>query len=215
VIDATGLCFEYVPGSNVVDNLDARFASGSTTALVGRSGSGKSTLLYLLGLMLTPTAGQLQIAGVNTVGMPDWKRAALRARLMGFVFQDALLDPARSVMDNILEGVQYANIDRRAARDNGLRLLEQFGVDVDPRRRPGQVSGGQAQRVALCRAFVREPQIVLADEPSGNLDDESADVVWNGLHDCADRGAVVIVATHDRVRAEGCDHLLEVTCGGA
>src|SRR5690625_366405 len=135
------------------------------TGLVGRSGSGKSTLLYLIGMMLTPQAGKIEVDGVDTVGLRDWVRADLRARLIGFVFQDAMLDPARSILDNVAEGALYTGADQAATRQEALQLLDQFDVEVEPDRLPGQISGGQAQRVALCRAFVRRPRIVLADEP--------------------------------------------------
>lgn len=210
MIEARGLTFGYGTGPLIVEGLDLDLAPGTMTGLVGRSGSGKSTLLYLLGLMVTATGGSLRIEGVETTGLADWARADLRARSMGFVFQDALLDPARSVLDNVLEGALYGTTPPRQARTRALELLERFGVEVDPWRRPGQISGGQAQRVALCRAFVATPRIVLADEPSGNLDDQSADVVWGALRERAEAGAVVVVATHDRVRSTRCDQITEV-----
>lgn len=181
MIAARGLRFGY-GGDEIVRGLDLDLPAGSSTALVGRSGSGKSTLLYLLGLMLSPGAGEITVDGVATASMRDADRAALRARRMGFIFQDALLDPSRSVLDNVLEGVLYDDgASTVAAHERALGLLAEFGVDVDPSRRPGQLSGGQAQRVALCRAFVGDPMIVLADEPTGNLDSETADVVWQAL----------------------------------
>lgn len=215
MITVSGLTFGYGQERPIVEDFSATFASGTTTALVGRSGSGKSTLLYLIGMMLTPSAGGIEIDGVSAVGLPDWARADLRARLMGFVFQDALLDPARSVIDNVLEGAIYSGMNPRAARIEALRLLESFEVSVDPARRPGQISGGQAQRVALCRAFVSGPRIVLADEPTGNLDEQTADTVWNSLRESADNGAVVVVATHNRRRAEQCGSLMEIGSAAA
>ena len=215
MIEARALTFRYGTGPLIVDGLDLDLAPGSTTGLVGRSGSGKSTLLYLLGLMVTATAGTLRIDGTETTGLADRARADLRARTMGFVFQDALLDPARSVLDNVLEGALYGSTPPREARGRALELLERFGVEVDPWRRPGQISGGQAPRVALCRAFVADPRIVLADEPSGNLDDQSADVVWDALRARAEAGAVVVVATHDRARAARCDRIVEVSHAAA
>lgn len=213
MIVAEDVSYGYVPGQEIVTNLSGHFVPESVTALVGRSGSGKSTLLYLLGLMITPNSGRITINGKDTAGLPDWRRAQLRAQLMGFVFQDAILDPARSVLDNVLEGTLYGPGDPGKARERALQLLSEFRVEVDPRRRPGQISGGQAQRVALCRAFIHEPRIVLADEPSGNLDDETASLVWDALTARARAGAVVIVATHDRQRAAHCDQTLEIGHG--
>lgn len=204
------LHFGYGAEGDIIDDVSVTFGEGTMSALVGRSGSGKSTLLYLIGLMLTPTAGGIEIDGVNAASLADWARAELRARLMGFVFQDALLDPARSVLENILEGALYSESHPKASRQTALQLLDDFGVEVDPRRRPGQISGGQAQRVALCRAFIGSPRIVLADEPTGNLDEETADIVWNALAERAAGGATVIIATHDRDRAQRCDTIVEV-----
>ena len=212
MIAASGLTFSYDTSVPIVDGLDAAFEPGSITALVGASGSGKSTLLYLVGLMLTAGEGSLVIDGVETVGLADWERAELRARSMGFIFQDALLDPARSVLDNVLEGALY-NGARTRPVERAVQLLREFEVAVDPRRRPGQISGGQAQRVALCRAFVADPHIILADEPTGNLDHETADLVWASLRDRATRGAVVIVATHDRERAAQAGRIIQVGHG--
>lgn len=210
MIVLSGLTFGYPRSAPVVADLDAVFVPGTMTGLVGRSGSGKSTLLYLIGMMLTPQAGKIEVDGVDTVGLRDWVRADLRARLIGFVFQDAMLDPARSILDNVAEGALYTGADQAATRQEALQLLDQFDVEVEPDRLPGQISGGQAQRVALCRAFVRRPRIVLADEPTGNLDDSTAEVVWNALRVAAAGGAVVVVATHDRRRAGRCDVVMEI-----
>lgn len=214
MIAAEDLTFEYAPSRPIVTELTTRFAPGTITALVGRSGSGKSTLLYLLGMMLTPTGGRIAIEGTDTAGLPDWRRAELRAQLMGFVFQDAaLLDPARSVLDNVTEGALYSGRNAHLMRARALELLEAFEVTVDPRRRPGQISGGQAQRVALCRAFVLDPRIVLADEPTGNLDADTAHTVWQALIERARDGAVVVVATHDRTRVATCDAVVDIGHG--
>lgn len=212
MITVENLTFGYAhTDTPVLDDLSMDFRPGSTTALVGRSGSGKSTLLYLIGMMLRPWSGSIRIDDTEVVGLPDWARAEIRARMTGFVFQDALLDPARSILNNVLEGALYDNETSPAvARARALALLEEFGVEIDPHRRPGQVSGGQAQRVALARAFVTDPAIVLADEPTGNLDAETADIVWGALARRAREGAVVIAATHDTTRAAACDHTIRI-----
>lgn len=196
----------------ILAGFGAEFARGSMSALVGKSGSGKSTLLYILGLMVTPWSGRLSICGEDVTALSDAERSRLRARTMGFVFQDALLDPARSVLDNVLEPALYRDRTERL-RDQALGLLEQFEVSVDPDRKPGQISGGQAQRVALCRAFLGGPRIILADEPTGNLDDETATVVWDALREHADAGAAVVIATHDAERARLCDAVIRIGHG--
>lgn len=209
MISITGLNFGYRSGDLILTDLSAEFKPGESAALVGRSGSGKSTLLYLIGQLIAPSNGSIKVAGVETVKLADWQRAEIRAKSMGFVFQDALLDPARSVLENVLEGTLYN--DHEANTEQALELLKSFEVTVDPHRRPGQISGGQAQRVALCRALIANPAIILADEPTGNLDDETASLVWQILSDRARKGATVIVATHDRNRAQTCDWVLEVS----
>lgn len=196
----------------ILEGFSAEFGRGSMTALVGKSGSGKSTLLYIIGLMLTPWSGSMRIDDEDVTDASDTARSRLRAQKMGFVFQDALLDPARSVIDNVMEPALYRE-PADGLRDEALQLLEQFEVTVDPDRKPGQISGGQAQRVALCRAFLGEPGIILADEPTGNLDDETATVVWDALRAHADAGAAVVIATHDAERALLCDAVLRIGHG--
>lgn len=210
MIELSDLAFAYSESDPIFAGLGHRFEPGTSTALVGRSGSGKSTLLYLIGLMLSPTSGKIFIDGIDADDLADWQRAEMRAKLMGFVFQDALLDPARSIIDNVLEGALYNDVSNGPTRKEALALLSRFGVTVDPERRPGQLSGGQAQRVALCRALLGDPAIVLADEPTGNLDVLSADIVWEALLGYAEAGATVVVATHDRQRASLCTNIVEV-----
>lgn len=194
----------------VIDGFSYRFAAGTLTSLVGASGSGKSTLLYLLALMLKPTAGRIEWRGQSTQDMRDDRRAQLRAAHSGFVFQDAVLDPSRSVLDNVREGGLFAGLDRATSTSRAYELLAHLGLESRAKHRPGQVSGGQAQRVALCRALVSRPSVIFGDEPTGNLDTDSADVVWDELRRQADRGATVIVATHDLARARGGDHTVDL-----
>ncbi|HET7174196.1 MAG TPA: ATP-binding cassette domain-containing protein [Nocardioidaceae bacterium] len=198
MVEAHGLSFGYGGGAGpkVLDGLDYTFTSGAVTVVTGPSGRGKSTLLYLLGLMLRPTAGQVVWRGEQVSEWSDGDRSSWRAREVGFVFQDAVLDPSRSVLENIVEGALYAGLPRRSATARAGELMERFGVQTRSAAKPRQVSGGQAQRVALCRALVKQPAVVLADEPTGNLDEGSAAVVWQALYEEAKRGATVLVATH-------------------
>lgn len=186
------------------------FPAGATTAVTGPSGCGKSTRLYLLGLMLTPTRGRLLLDGHDVTALPDARRAELRATRYGFVFQDAALDPTRTVLDNIVETALYRGADARDWHDRAQALLDEFGVTVPARRRPGQVSGGQAQRIALCRALIGRPDVILADEPTGNLDPASTRVVVDALQREADQGACVVIVTHDPALASGCDRTVHL-----
>lgn len=192
------LTFTYPHRSErVLDGLTTSFARGAVTAVTGASGAGKSTLLYVLALMLRATGGQVLWHGRPVSDLPDAERARLRAADVGFVFQDAMLDPSRTILDNVCEAALFAGMPRLVARDRAHELLAEFGIEHRASHRPGQISGGQAQRVALCRALVTGPTVVFGDEPTGNLDLTSADVVWTALREYARQGATVIVATHD------------------
>jgi len=190
--------------------LTHKFEAGTLTAVTGPSGCGKSTLLYVIALMLAPSSGSVTWDGVDVHGLADADRARLRARHVGFVFQDAVLDLSRTAEDNVLEAAWFAGLDLNTARVTARELMERFGVADRADHRPGEVSGGQAQRIALCRALVREPSIVFADEPSGNLDAASAEVVWDALAEAATNGATVIVATHDEARATTAEKVLRL-----
>lgn len=199
MLAVSDLQFRYTRSSDeLFDGLSHTFLAGGVSVLSGPSGSGKSSLLYLLGLLLTPTQGSVSVNGVAAGAFGDAERSALRARHIGFVFQDAALDQTRTILDNIAEGGLYAGMGRRDAERRARVLLERFGVDLPPERRPGEISGGQAQRVGLCRALVKSPRVILADEPTGNLDAESASVVLGALWDAAGAGATVVISTHDQ-----------------
>lgn len=185
-----------------------RFEPGTLTVLTGPSGCGKSTLLYILALLLTPTSGEVLWDGKPVAQLSDAARARLRAQHSGFVFQDSLLDPSRTALDNVLEASWVARQHSGKAQRRAQELLEQLGLRDRASHRPREISGGQAQRIALARALVREPTVIFADEPSGNLDHESADTVWEILHNSAADGATVLVATHDQGRAEHAHRLV-------
>nr|WP_232229595.1 ATP-binding cassette domain-containing protein [Cellulomonas bogoriensis] len=194
-----------------MQDVDVEFPAGAITALTGPSGSGKSTLLYVLALLLRPTSGHVEWDGRAVEGLDDGARSRLRAARAGFVFQDAMLDPGRTVLDNVCEGALFAGMPRREAERRAVELLERIGVSHRIDHRPGEISGGQAQRVALCRALLTDPDVVFADEPTGNLDHASAEVVWQALTHRARAGATVVVATHDEALAERSDHRVVLT----
>lgn len=211
VVAVEGLVFAYGKHApTIIDGLDHAFMPGAVTVVTGPSGRGKSTLLYVLGLMLTPTAGTVRWDGVDVSVLRDGDRSRLRAERVGFVFQDAVLDPSRSVLANVTEGGLYSGSPGRERRTRALDLMERFGVAQRATHKPGEVSGGQAQRVALCRALLNQPPLLLADEPSGNLDHDSANLVWAAFTAAAATGATVIVATHDLTRAATADAALQL-----
>jgi ABC-type lipoprotein export system ATPase subunit len=210
VLEAHNLRFGYEPDNPILDDCSMTFDGGQMVAVTGPSGRGKSTLLYLLGLMLKPTQGAIRVDGLDAAYLPDRSRARLRAETFGFVFQDAALDPSRSVLDNVIETALYRNAPRQPAIRRAHELLEEFGVAIRADAKPGQVSGGQAQRIALCRALLGNPRILLADEPTGNLDATSAEVVLKAFRAQADSGSAVVLVTHDRTVVERCDRSVEL-----
>lgn len=212
LIEARGVCHRYrVGGDQVIAPLDHAFAPGTLTAVTGPSGSGKSTLLSVLALLLTPSGGEVRWDGRPVAALPDRERSRLRAHHVGFVFQDALLDLSQTALENVLEAAWLAGMPADEGRRAASDLMERFGVAARASHRPGEISGGQAQRIALCRALVKRPRVLVADEPTGNLDTDSANLVWDALGAAASTGATVIVATHDRVRADAAPHHLRLT----
>jgi len=212
MIEVSDLSFGYRRGEPIIERLDRVFPSGRVTGITGRSGSGKSTLLYLLGLLLSPWSGRILHDGEAALaGSSDRVRSRIRATRIGFVFQDAALDPTRTVLDNIIEGSLYSRTPRRTAVARAGELMARFDVGLRAGYRPGEVSGGQAQRVALCRALLNQPQVVLADEPTGNLDTDTARIVIDSLTALArHEGATVIIASHDPNVANACDEVLNL-----
>ncbi|MCT1458721.1 ABC transporter ATP-binding protein [Aestuariimicrobium sp. p3-SID1156] len=205
------LRFRYGKGEELFDGLTHAFTPGAVTALTGPSGRGKSTLLYVLGLLLTPSSGSVLIDGREASRLRDGARSGLRASTIGFVFQDSELDPHRTVIDSVLEPALYAGHRKRAMVGRARELLTEFGLEHRADHRPGQVSGGQAQRLAICRALLNDPPIVLADEPTGNLDRGNAELVLDALCGAARaRDHTVVIATHDPYVLTRVDEVVEL-----
>ena len=198
-------------GEELFSGLSHDFATGALTAITGPSGRGKSTLLYMLGLLLTPTEGHVLLDGTPVSAASDRVRAELRARRIGFVFQDSELDPTRKVIDSVLEPALYAGWSRAERLADARDLLTAFGLGNRAEHRPGQVSGGQAQRLAVCRALLNRPSVMLADEPTGNLDHGNATLVLDALVEAAHaRGSTVVIATHDPFVLSRVDEVIDL-----
>lgn len=211
VLRVEDLRFRYRHGDQELFNgLTHEFSSGRITALTGPSGRGKSTLLYVLGLLLSPSSGVVRIGDTEASQLADRARSALRARRLGFVFQDAELDPARTILESVVEPGLYAGGDLGELRQHARDLLERFGLDHRADHRPGQISGGQAQRVAVCRALVNTPDVVLADEPTGNLDPGNSTLVIDALAQSAAEGRTVLIATHDPAVVARADEVIRL-----
>jgi lipoprotein-releasing system ATP-binding protein len=179
---------------------------GDAIAIMGPSGSGKSTLLYILGALDPPTSGSVTIDGQDPFALSESRQAAFRNKRIGFVFQDHSLLPQCSVLENVLTPTLVAPPDERDASKDESRareLLQQVGLGDRLEHRPGELSGGEKQRAAIARALIRDPQVLLCDEPTGNLDRASAEVVASLLLDMhARRQTVLVVVTHSVALAE-------------
>jgi putative ABC transport system ATP-binding protein len=180
-----------------LDGIGLTIMPGEFCAIVGRSGSGKSTLLGLLGCLDRPTSGTVRVNGVDLGRLGDRERSRLRGHLLGFVFQQFHLVPHLSAVANVETALLYRGLDRATRRRLALEALDEVGLSDRAQHRPTQLSGGEQQRVALARALVTRPRVILADEPTGNLDTENAAQVLDLLEGSVTPVAAVIVVTHD------------------
>jgi lipoprotein-releasing system ATP-binding protein len=199
----------------VLHGLDLSLAAGEFTALIGPSGSGKTTLLNLLGLLDRPTTGDLFLLGQPTRELDDAARTRLRGRRLGFVFQFHHLLPAFSALENVLMPVMAASgRPSAAAIREAESLLDAVGLADHRHKKPNELSGGQQQRVAIARALMPNPALLLADEPTGNLDTHTADEVFELFRRFnRERGLTVLVVTHDPRLAERCDRIVRLVDG--
>ena len=201
--------------TEVLHGIDFELRRGEFTALIGPSGSGKTTLLNLIGLLDTPSDGELYLLGQPTRALDDSARTALRGRSIGFVFQFHHLIQAFSVFDNVLMPALVQGERRsRELEQRALDLLQAVGLEAHTAKRPSELSGGQQQRVAIARALLTRPPLVLADEPTGNLDTHSADEVFALLRRFNhEYGCAVLVVTHDPRLAQRCERILDLVDG--
>ncbi|GAA4084227.1 ABC transporter ATP-binding protein [Streptomyces hundungensis] len=197
VVRLSGVTKEYPGGVAALRGVDLTVERGELLAIVGPSGSGKSTLLHIVGTLDLPTAGSVTIAGHDAAALSDRRLSALRAQHIGFVFQAFHLVPGMSAQDNVAEGLLYSGLPRAERRKRAARALERVGLGDRMKHRPHELSGGQKQRVAIARAVVGEPDLLLADEPTGALDSASGEAVMELIHELNQEGATIAVITHD------------------
>ncbi|MCD8503571.1 MAG: ABC transporter ATP-binding protein [Burkholderiaceae bacterium] len=217
VLKAVGLSRHFEDGQRrvqVLDGVDLSVHAGEMVAIVGASGSGKSTLLHCLGLLDRPDGGELSVAGNATGGLSEKARSRLRNQCLGFVYQFHHLLPEFNAVDNVAMPLIVGKEPLASARDRARDLLIEMGLGHRLQNYPGQLSGGERQRVALARALVTRPVCVLADEPTGNLDRETASQVFELITRIRDDfGTAVVLVTHDLKLAERADRCLSMVNG--
>ena len=216
-IEAEGLCRRYDDRENVIEVLRGvclAVAPGESVAVIGESGTGKSTLLHLLGGLDRPDGGCVRVRGIDIYGLPSRERTAMRGKDIGFVFQFHHLLGDFDAIENVMMPLLVTGVSRSAARKRALELLERVGLGQRLDHRPGELSGGEQQRVAVARALAVHPGVVLADEPTGNLDPATAEDVHRLLRDVQrEEGAALIVATHNATLAGMLDRTLRMEGG--
>jgi len=206
MIILTNLSKTFIKDGNKIEvlrNLDLEIKKGDSLAVVGVSGAGKSTLIHILGTLDHPTSGALSIAGNNVFEWSEKKLAAFRNRTIGFVFQLNNLLPEFTALENTMMPALIGGFSRKQAEDKALQLLQEVGLEHRLKHKPGELSGGEQQRVAIARALVMEPEILLADEPTGNLDTETGKKIEDILVNLnAIKKITLIVVTHNKLLAD-------------
>jgi lipoprotein-releasing system ATP-binding protein len=216
-LDARGIVKTYQVGGTsltVLRDLDVEVAAGEMVAIVGASGVGKSTLLHVLGGLDRADSGSVAVNGTNLTELPDADLVAFRNRNVGFVFQFHHLLPEFSALENVEMPMRIARTSGREARSRATELLERVGLGERLSHRPGMLSGGEQQRVAVARALVMKPAVLLADEPTGDLDEQTGETLHALLRDMhAVYGLTSVIATHNPRLAAACDRILRLEGG--
>lgn len=197
----------------VLNGITLSIQKGEYVAIMGTSGSGKSTLMYILGCLDKPTKGELELDGVDVYGMDDDALSALRNKKIGFVFQQFFLLERTTAIDNVLLPLIYANEYPDDAIQRGRKVLAQVGLEDRVEYLANELSGGQQQRVAIARALINDPDVIFADEPTGNLDSQSTAEILDILDHLNKEGRTIVIVTHDRTVGNHAQRILELKDG--
>ncbi len=202
MLQVTDLTRKFTSGDTdvlAVSGITLKVPEGTFASIIGRSGSGKSTLLSLLGALDKPTSGSIEVDGQDITKLHDHQLITYRCQKIGFVFQNYNLVPNLTAIENVMLPMEFAGVSAKERRTRAASLLNQVGLDaVKQQRKPGRLSGGEQQRVAIARALANKPKLILADEPTGNLDSQNAKMIFDLLHSLAKSEKTTIVAvTHD------------------
>ncbi len=200
---------------NAVNNISFEVPSNAFVSIIGKSGSGKSTLLSLLGALDKPTSGSIIVDDTDIAKLHDHALIKYRCNTIGFVFQTYNLIPNLSALENVMLPMEFANQSKSYRRDRAVKLLNEVGISQDKHnRKPGKLSGGEQQRVAIARALSNKPKLILADEPTGNLDTENGKMIFNLLHKLSkSEKTTIIVVTHDLTIAGKTDKSFKLSDG--
>lgn len=216
LIQISGMTKIYNPGENEVhalDGIDLTICEKEFVAIIGHSGSGKSTLMNMIGCLDVPTDGIYMLHGIDVSDMEDDELSDVRNREVGFVFQGFNLIQNLTALENVELPLIYRGVKKKERRLLAINALEKVGLSNRLEHRPAQMSGGQQQRVAIARAIAQAPPIILADEPTGNLDSHSTSEIMNILHELHEEGHTVIIITHDNEIARNADRIIRISDG--
>lgn len=198
---------------HALDDITVDIQAGDFMSIIGPSGSGKSTLMHILGCLDSPTSGTIQLDGTMIHNASSRQLAAIRNRKIGFVFQSFNLLPKLNVLQNVELPMVYSGMGGRERRERAMEAMRKVNIDNRAKHRPSQLSGGQQQRVAIARALVNDPRIIFADEPTGNLDSHTGEVVLEMFHKFHEEGRTIILVTHDPEIAAVTPRRLEIRDG--